>query len=373
MSTGDGWRLVSLRSPLKVDAMTSDQIGHPDTALSLSLAMVECSQTPLLLLDGELQVICASVSFCTAFGIPIATTFGRLLPELGEGEWAVPQLTSLLRATVSGQAAIIAYEMDLKRKGLGARCLIINAQKLKYGQDEQVRLLVAIQDITDQRASEKHRDDLVREKAVLLQELQHRVANSLQIIASVLMQSARTAVSDEAKGHLFAAHNRVVSVAALQDHLAPSHVGDVKLRPYFTSLCESIGASMIHDHKLVSIEVAGDDSAVPADMSVSLGLITTELVINALKHAFGGGRTGQIKVGYWSQKGGWILRVSDDGVGMPEEMKDAKAGLGTTIVRSLAEQLQARVEVVDADPGTEVSIIHSEREEQQNPAAAPAV
>lgn len=74
---------------------------------------------------------------------------------------------------------------------------------------------MAVTDVTDERAAARLKDDLIREKAILLQEVQHQVANSLQIIASVLMQSARLGQSEEARGHLRNAHNRVMSIAAL--------------------------------------------------------------------------------------------------------------------------------------------------------------
>jgi two-component system, sensor histidine kinase PdtaS len=121
---------------------------------------------------------------------------------------------------------------------------------------------------------------------------------------------------------------------------------------------------MIHDHRLITIEVEGDDSSVPAQTSISLGLIVTELVINCLKHAFPDGRPGRIEVGFWSKERGWLLRVRDNGIGMPQSGigKDAMAGLGTSIVRSLAEQLQARVELDAGDPGTGVSVIHAEQD-----------
>src|SRR3546814_9536803 len=93
--------------------------------------------------------------------------------------------------------------------------------------------------------------------------------------------------------------------------LAASSLGDVELRSYFTQLCESLSASMIHDHDRVSIAVTADGSAVHADISVSLGLIVTELVINALKHAFPGDRGGKILVDYNSNGSDWALSVSD--------------------------------------------------------------
>jgi two-component sensor histidine kinase len=96
--------------------------------------------------------------------------------------------------------------------------------------------------------------------------------------------------------------------------------------------------------------------------AVSLGLIVTELVINALKHAFPAGRGGNIVVGYQSHAPDWALTVKDDGVGMPKGAEPTKAGLGTSIVQALAKQVGATVEVSDAHPGTKVSIVHEGNE-----------
>lgn len=151
-----------------------------------------------------------------------------------------------------------------------------------------------------------------------------------------------------------------MSVAALQQELSASSLGDVELRAYFTKLCESIGASMIRDHDQLVLEVKADDSTSEADVSVSLGLIVTELVINCLKHAFPGGRPGKIEVGYSSRGPNWMLSVADNGVGMPKDEASSKPGLGTSIVEALANQLDAQVEVEDAHPGTIVSVAHNQ-------------
>jgi two-component sensor histidine kinase len=333
---------------------------HPDASHGLAVAMVESSEAPLLLLDGDLIVVAASASFCRSFQIDSANVSDRSIFELGEGEWGVRKLRSLLDATRSGKADIKAYEMDLERRGRDPRRLLINARKLEFGDQTNARLLVTISDITDARIAERLKDDLLREKAMLLQEVQHRVANSLQIIASVLLQSARRVQSDETRTHLHDAHHRVMSIASVQKQLATSQLDDVELGSYFAQLCESLGASMISDPDQLSIEVTTDKSKVHADVSVSLGLIVTELVINALKHAFPDGRSGKILVDYQARGPNWTLSIADDGVGMPTEPVRATAGLGTSIVEALARQLRAHVQVANTKPGTNVSIIHAQ-------------
>jgi two-component sensor histidine kinase len=332
----------------------------PDhTEAASTLAVIASSNEPLLFLAGDLTLIAASASFCRAFQISPETVPGSRLSDLGQGEWTAPQLISLLKATASGSAKIEAYEIDLVRQGQPTRNLVLNASRLEDGDPENVRLLVAVTDVTTARAAERHKDQLVSEKAVLLREIQHRVANSLQIIASVLMQSARRVQSQEARGHLQDAHHRVMSIAAVQRQLAISDLNDVALRPYFVQLCESLGASMIQDPAKLSIEVTVDDSVVPADKSVSLGLIVTELVINALKHGFPDGRRGRIVVQYSSQAEGWSLVVSDDGIGMPTGDEAPKAGLGTGIIEALAKNLDADIRMGSVGPGTAITVAHT--------------
>jgi two-component sensor histidine kinase len=340
---------------------------HDEVALSLALALVASSQAPILLLDGHFAVVAASASFCRAFQIDPANVAGRDIFTLGEGEWNVPQLRSLLDITLSSASVIEKYEMDLKRDQREPRRLVLKADKLGYRDPEQTRILLAVSDVTDARVAEKLReellrqkDDLVQDKVILLRELQHRVANSLQIIASVLMMSARKVQSEETRTHLHDAHQRVMSIAALQDQLSASNVGDVALRAYFTKLCQSLGASMIRDHKQIQLKAEIDESAVHADVSVSLGLIVTELVINALKHAFPEDRVGKILVDYQSHGPNWALSVSDNGVGMPISPKQTTPGLGTSLIEALARQLQAGVQVADGHPGTVVSVTHTQ-------------
>ena len=329
-----------------------------ETVTSLAMALVESSKAPLLLLDDKVVVIGASASFCNTFNLDPLNIASRKLADLGNGEWNVPQLNSLLLATIAGAAEIDAYEMDLVREGKATCRLILSAHKLDYFDTERVRVVLAATDVTPVRLAEKQKDDLVREKQVLLQELQHRVANSLQIIASVLMQSARRVQSEETRLHLHDAHSRVMSIAMLQKQLAVTQLKSVELRSYFQGLCRTISASMIDDPERLTLEAEVDGTSTNSDVSVSMGLIVTELVINAIKHGFRDHAPGgKIVVSFAAEEGGgWLLSVSDNGTGMPVGKRRGKPGLGTGIVEALSKQLEANVTVINTNPGTRVEV-----------------
>lgn len=337
-----------------------------ESSSSLGMALVLSSAMPLLLLNDQLIVKAASESFCRAFDLPIESVVGTSLLDLGDGEWNKLELRTLLEATANGRAAIDAYELELKRAGKDDGILIINAHALDQAEHDSVRLVVAVTDISGTRQAEsaaraqiEKNDLLMREKQVLMQELNHRVANSLQIIASILMQRVKLVQSEEARAHLRDAHHRVMSIATLQRLLASSATSDVALRPYLIDLCASIGASMIADPGRLTINVTVDDSVMRPDRSVSLGLIVTELAINSLKHAFPdpAQQHCHIDVDFAAGPSGWALTVSDNGCGMSHHDADAKSGLGTGIVNALAGQLAAKVEVTDNAPGTKTTIL----------------
>jgi two-component sensor histidine kinase len=333
-----------------------------DATLSLARALINTSRQPLLLFDGDLRIVGASRSFCATFDLPQDQVDGRSLPELGAGEWNVPQLQVLLETALVDGPESGDYETDLVLPELEPRRLVVNVQNLIYDDKQNARVLLAINDVTGVRRVEQsnvslllEKDALLREREILLQEMQHRVANSLQIIASVLLLKARTVKSEETRLHLRDAHDRVMSVAAVQQHLQ-STVGDVHMEPYLAKLCESLASSMIRESRALTIEVRADEATVSSHEAVSLGLIVTELVINALKHAFPHDHGGRVVVGYQVEPSGWTLSVTDNGIGRAPTSPGAKGGLGTSVVEALGKQLGARVSITDAGPGCRVAL-----------------
>jgi two-component sensor histidine kinase/PAS domain-containing protein len=325
-------------------------------------AIVDTVREPFLVLDHDLRVLAASRSFYSAFKVEPDDTQGRLLYSLGDCQWDIPKLRLLLEKIVPEHGVMEGYEVEHKFPGLGHRTMCLNARRVFYEGGSHSTILLGIEDVTTHRVLERENDELLKEKDVLYQELQHRIFNSLQIIASIIMMKARAVQSEETKFHLQDAHKRVISVAAVQKLLhASGATGSVEIAPYLTRLCESLATSMIGDSRPILLKVVGDAGSATSREAEILGLIVTELVMNALKHAFPDGKvSGQISVAYDRVGTNWILSISDNGVGKSSGISaHEKSGLGTSIIKALSNQLDAHVETLTGAGGTTVSITHA--------------
>lgn len=357
----------------------------PDSAAAgkLARALIQTSHVPLLLFDGQPTLIGASDSFFSTFRLRRDQAIGQTLAEMGSGEWTIPQLGLLIENAFLGGPEMGDYETDLAHPDGTEHRLIVSVQSVVDGNTRDARILMMINDVTQIRHVEYlnvalllEKDKLLDERGVLLQEMQHRVANSLQIIASVLLLKARAVSSEESRLHLQDAHDRVMSIAAVQDHLQPSS-GVVDVQPYLTKLCGSLASSMMRGGRGLTLHVDADRAMISSQEATSLGLIVTELVINCLKHAFPGDIKGRVEVVYRRTPLGWTMAVRDDGVGMPPPEAVKKVGLGTSIVEALASQLEATVVTSDAEPGTRVELTHSTKPadtkaRDKSPVAVPA-
>jgi two-component sensor histidine kinase len=196
----------------------------------------------------------------------------------------------------------------------------------------------------------------------LLEEIQHRIANSLQIIAGIILMKANAVSSEETRPLLQDIHDRVISIAAVQRQLhASGTIGPIEMVSYLTRLSDALAASMIADSRPVTLKVVGDGGTLNSRQAESVGLITTELVMNSLKHAFPKADTkGHITITYAINGTDWELSVVDNGVGKPDGVfAQPKTGLGTGVVKALAQALDAKVETLSGVGGTTVSVTHT--------------
>ena len=331
-------------------------------ALALSNAIIDTVRDPLLVLDENQRITAASRSFYQTFKLTGQDIRGQVLFDIDGGQWNIPELRELLQTIAKDQETIEGYEVDREFPVIGRRIMLLNVRKVFYEKGTHSTVLLAFEDVTDRRAVELQLRELMQEKDMLLQEMQHRVSNSLQIIASILLLKARTVQSEETRLQLEDAHQRVLSVAAVQQHLdVAGRGGSIEVGNYLSRLCETLAQSMIGDSRPISLKVDADAGTVLSHQAVSIGLIVTELVMNALKHAFPGEKKdAAIVVSYKVAGTDWKLTISDNGVGKPDlSASQKKGGLGTSLVQSLAKQLDAQVDIASDSHGRVISITHA--------------
>ena len=309
------------------------------------------------MLDRELRVIAASRSFYSTFKVSPEDTQGSLLYALGDGQWDIPELRVLLEKIIPEQGEIKGHEVEHEFPGVGQRTMRLNARQVFYEGGSHATILLSMEDVTDRRVLEREKDALLQEKNVLFEELQHRISNSLQVIASIILLKARTVQSEETRVHLQDTHKRVMSVAAVQEQLhVLGTIGSIEIAPYLSKLCEALAASMIGDSRPITLKVIGAVGSATSRQAESIGLIVTELVMNALKHAFPDEKVvGEISVMYDRAGTNWKLTVSDNGIGRPDGIfAQQKVELGTGIIMALSHQLNAQVETLASGRGTSV-------------------
>ncbi|HTK88339.1 MAG TPA: histidine kinase dimerization/phosphoacceptor domain -containing protein [Nitrospiraceae bacterium] len=333
-----------------------------DDADPLAQAIVDTIRDPLLVLDQRLRVVTANRAFRQTFRMNRQDIQGRPVYGLGERQWDIPELRSLLEDVVPQHTVMEDYEVERDFLIIGRRSMLLNAREVLDQRNSRNLILLTFEDVTDRRAAESEISKLLQQKQTLLHEMRHRVANSLQIMAGILLLKARTVQSEETRLHLRDAHQRIMSVAAVQQLLASNHGEPVEIGPYLSRLCETLAASMTDESRPISLKVQVEGGAALSAEVESIGLIVTELVINAFKHAFVDARAaGLIVVAYEATETSWRLAVCDNGIGAPEgylKLDKTPSGLGTIIIEALAKQLDARVEVVRKPKGTTASITH---------------
>src|SRR6476469_9537159 len=260
-------------------------------AQALALAIVDTLPEPFLILDDTLHLLAASRCFYEVFGEDAAKAHGRSLFDLSDGQWDIPGLRRLLTSVVPQHTAVEGFEFEQTFAHLGKRTIQLNALPIRDESGGSRMVLLAIKDITERRVAEQekqrlleHTEELLEQQRTLLREMRHRIANSLQIIASILLLKAGSVSSEETKNELRAAHQRVMSVATVQGHLQTSDgIEQIEIGPYLTKLATGLASSMVGPKQSIDIKVVSDTGTLPTSHAVSLGLIVTELIMNAVK------------------------------------------------------------------------------------------
>src|SRR6202161_1045609 len=230
-------------------------------------------------------------------------------------------------------------------------------------------LQVAVEGALRQARLQKARDDaeaevhasrdrfaaLAAEREVLLREVNHRVGNSLQIIASLLHLQANSSSQDDVKAALTNAMGRVAAVAQVHRRLYTSHdLKSVLLNQYLDALLEDLRRSA-EGNRMSRLTLKSEPIEIDPDRAVAIGIIVNELVMNAVKYAYPDG-AGPIHVDLRAQDEHLLLSIADDGVGLNVKTDPRSTGMGQRIVSAMASKLEASVERDPDHAGTRIML-----------------
>jgi two-component sensor histidine kinase len=201
-------------------------------------------------------------------------------------------------------------------------------------------------------------DDLLAQKALFLRELQHRVMNSLNLLSSMFdIQRRKSETTEVARTQLASARNRVIALGTVYRHLYNNDAVD---NIEVSELLKFIGresASAYDGPVKLAIDVDADPLLLSGTNAISLGMLTHELIMNSIKHAFTEGETGQVTVSLKRAEGeqeGFIYRFADRGRGLPKDFTiDKSDSLGMIMITATARQLGGKLTINDLAPGTE--------------------
>ncbi|HJV44041.1 histidine kinase dimerization/phosphoacceptor domain -containing protein [Caulobacter sp.] len=223
-------------------------------------------------------------------------------------------------------------------------------------------------DITDKKATEVRRDDLeqiaedrtheltqaLEQKTALLHEVDHRVKNNLQLISSLLLLQNRRVSDPALKASLKGMLGRVNAIATVHRRLFQSEdVERFDVSAFIRDMVADLMGSAGRDDIAIQLDLERVD--IPAAKAAPLALVVNELLTNALRHGFPEGHGGRIFVGVSRMNGDFRIEITDNGVGFD---KDGKAsGFGLTIIQLLCQQLKAKCETTDAEPGARVVVL----------------
>ncbi len=325
-------------------------------------AIVETVREPLVVLNAQLQVVTANQSFYRTFELAPVEVEQQLIFDLGQGEWNIASLRSLLEDILPDNHLLQDFEVNQAFGQLGHRTMLLNACQLtQLGGDNLI--LLAIEDITARKQAETQLQKSLQEKEVLLREIRHRVKNNLQVISSLLsLQSSRT-TDATAIEILQDSQNRVQTIALMHEvlHRSPN-LAELNFADYVKLLVHYVfSTGNLQPEAIAPTVSVPADLQIHPDQAVVCGLIINELMTNALKYGCPNpppqdpfAPTVSIQISITPERQ-LSLAVSNDGNTLPADFDLLSLhSIGLRLVTNLVEQLNGTLQI---DRGKQTTFI----------------
>ena len=309
---------------------------------------IEAAPTGMLMVDLSGTIVLVNMQIESLFGYRREELIGQPVEILVPERFRAHHPAARAGFTISPVARPMGAGRDLfgLRKDGTEMPIEIGLNPLRTSDGDFV--LSSVVDITERKRRTSELTAALAEREVLLQEVHHRVKNNLQIISSLINMQLRNLAPGPGGDALLECQTRVQAIGLIHEQLYQSKdYAHVPFADYVRSLAHNVFSATGSSPSLVTLELAIDDVALAVDKAIPCGLVLNELITNSLKHGFKDGRRGRVRVELARLDDARCrVSVEDDGVGLPVGMEVAQSGsLGLLLVRTLAEQLEAELEV----------------------------
>jgi PAS domain S-box-containing protein len=319
-------------------------------------AILDSLSTGVCLVRGR-QVVWSNISYARIVGSPAGSVEGLdvsdlyLKPQDYEVNGQQAYLQMLRGETFNGEYEFKRLDGQVIWASLGGRML-------DPAQPELGSIWV-VRDVSQRRQAEADVRRALGEKDALLRELYHRTNNNMQVIIALLDMQASASASPELWQAYQEMKNRIYSMALVHERLYQSqNLHRLELGSFLEQIASELVDAAGPGQDQVTLGGERQEVWAPVEAAMPCGLLVNELVTNSLKHAFPGDRAGEIRVSLRQAADGEVtLQVADNGVGLPVEAGPRSSmRMGLSIVSTLAQQLQGRVEF-ETDGGTTCRVV----------------
>ena len=336
--------------------LTAEMHAPPEGAGGLSSGSLSNMPVALVLTDPNLPdnpIVYVNRAFTALTGYAADAATGRNCRFL-QGKGTQPEVVRRVRAAIEAREPVTVDLLNYRADGSRFQNRLMVTPL--YDEGGKVTHFLGVQSV---RTDERDLEDEVAELDVRLRELQHRVKNHLSMILSMIRSEARGSERPryDARGAFEVLAGRVEALSLLYEKFTEAEApgaGTVALGAYLSRVCAA--TQQLVDARTVRVNVDMCEADADAETAARLGLFLSEVLDNALQHAFPSGVRGRVEASLVREGGDLVLRVEDDGQGMERGDWPSERSLGGRIVKALTERMNAELDVRSDEDGTVVEL-----------------
>ena len=255
-------------------------------------------------------------------------------------------LNAILNSLRRGETERLQLQLRIRRKNAALYDADTSIQILEKDQS----FVIIMTDITNRLNTERRLLHTIQEKETLIKEIHHRVKNNLQLISSIIYLKMASVTQQDIKTFLEDTRQKIRSIALIHERLLQTEKLDkVEIRDYLGKLIQDLKTSYFRQDLDLKIESTIDEKLMGLDTAIICGLIVNELLTNSIKHAFRNRDRGIISISFKVQETApfYTLILSDDGVGLPENVKPGVTNsFGMQLLDVFVKQLNGTLEII---------------------------